>query len=51
MSPASDPAVYMTTRSLGKRVAKNTAWLFIGRLGSQAMLVLFTLILAHRLGD
>ena len=51
MSPASDPAVYMTTRSLGKRVAKNTAWLFIGRLGSQAMLVLFTLILARRLGD
>ncbi|MEX2143375.1 MAG: oligosaccharide flippase family protein [Anaerolineales bacterium] len=51
MSPKSDPAVDVTAASLGARVARNSAWLFIGRLGSQAMLVLFTLILARRLGD
>ncbi len=52
MNPASDSlADGLHARRLGARVARNAAWLFIGRLGSQVLLVIFTLILARRLGE
>lgn len=36
---------------LGKRVAKNTAWLLAGRLGSQGLSMLFGILIARRLGE
>jgi O-antigen/teichoic acid export membrane protein len=37
--------------SLARRVAKNTAWLLLSRLGSQGMALLFGILLARRLGE
>jgi O-antigen/teichoic acid export membrane protein len=36
---------------LGRRVAKNTAWLLVGRLGSQGLAMLFAILIARRLGS
>jgi O-antigen/teichoic acid export membrane protein len=36
---------------LGKRIAKNTAWLLAGRLAAQGMAMLFTILIARRLGE
>lgn len=47
------PEVYRA--SLGdtvrKQVAKNTLWLLLGRFGSQALLLVFTIFIARKLGD
>jgi O-antigen/teichoic acid export membrane protein len=34
-----------------KRVAKNALWLLLGRFGSQALLLAFTILIARNLGD
>jgi len=36
---------------LEKRLGQNTFWLLLARLGTQGLLVLFTLVIAHRLGN
>ncbi|MEX1248377.1 MAG: oligosaccharide flippase family protein [Anaerolineales bacterium] len=36
---------------VGKRVAKNTLWLLVGRIGSQGMALLFSVVIARRLGE
>jgi O-antigen/teichoic acid export membrane protein len=38
-------------RKLGQRVAGNTLWLLVARLGAQGLMVAFTLIIAQRLGE
>ena len=38
-------------RALGSRVGGNTAWLLLARLGVQVLMVLFTVVLARRLGE
>ncbi len=37
--------------NLKKRVARNTIWLLLGRFGSQACLLVFTILVARKLGD
>jgi O-antigen/teichoic acid export membrane protein len=36
---------------LGSTIAKNSVWLMIGRLGSQGMALVFSIVVARRLGD
>ncbi|MEX2161380.1 MAG: oligosaccharide flippase family protein [Anaerolineales bacterium] len=36
---------------VGKRVAKNTLWLLLGRIGSQGLALLFSVLIARRLGE
>lgn len=38
-------------RALGRRVGGNTAWLLLARIGTQGLMLLFTLVLARRLGQ
>ncbi len=53
MNPNSEAALAALADSvgLGKRVAKNTAWLLAGRLGSQGLSMLFGILIARRLGE
>lgn len=37
--------------ALGSRVGRNTLWLFFARLGSQGLMLVFTLVIAARLGE
>lgn len=39
------------TREIGRRIGINTLWLLLGRLGTQGLMVLFTLIIARRLNE
>lgn len=36
---------------LGLRIGKNTLWLFLGRVGTQVLMMMFTIIVARRLGE
>lgn len=50
---AADPGVDWRSglRALGQRVGGNTAWLLAARAGPQGLMVVFTLVLARRLGQ
>lgn len=37
--------------ALGRRAGMNTLWLFLGRVGTQGLMVLFTILIARRLGE
>ncbi len=50
MNPNSETAL-PAVAILGRRVAKNTAWLLVGRLGSQGLAMLFAIVIARRLGS
>ena len=53
MNPSSNlmPAAGLAEAELGSRVAKNTGWLLLGRLGSQGLALLFSIVIARRLGE
>lgn len=53
MNPNSEAALASLADGigLGRRVAKNTAWLLIGRVGSQGLAMLFGILVARRLGE
>ena len=41
----------MNTHHVAKRVGINTFWLLLGRLGSQGLMIVFTIVIARRLGE
>lgn len=53
MNPNSEAALAAVADGVGlrKRVAKNTAWLLAGRLGSQGLSMLFGILVARWLGE
>jgi O-antigen/teichoic acid export membrane protein len=40
-----------TNGRLGRRVGKNALWLLISRLGAQGLMIVFTLVIARRMGQ
>src|SRR3989304_6166517 len=51
LSPTEELTARLELTGLAGRVAKNTGWLFVGRLGSQALAFVFTILIARRLGE
>ena len=52
MNPSNEATLAVVDNlSLGVRVAKNTAWLLAGRLGSQGLAMLFAILIARRMGE
>jgi O-antigen/teichoic acid export membrane protein len=51
MNPATEPLSAAWAAGAGRRVAKNSAWLFAGRLGSQGLAMLLGILIARRLGE
>lgn len=51
LSPTDELAARLEQTGLAGRVAKNTGWLFVGRLGSQTLAFVFTILIARRLGE
>jgi O-antigen/teichoic acid export membrane protein len=50
MNPVSEIAI-APTASAGRRIAKNAVWLLLGRVGAQALAMLFAILVARRLGE
>lgn len=52
MNPAAEASPARTFwSSLGIRLGRNTLWLLLARVGTQASMVVFTILLARRLGE
>lgn len=51
MNPLGEAAPAAWAADADKRVAHNSVWLFLGRLGSQGLVMLLAILIARRLGE